>query len=390
MRGLDALLTALQRDGASTLVAFGEAAMHERDRQLVLPCRGSKADLPQPSVDLFDRGIQPLVDRLVVGVAADRGAIELLAVEQRDHRVLEFHPRHFARERHVADRELVFAVCREIVFDDEAAARAERHPFDVMLLPAGAGSAGRRQRNHHVGGVAVGGRLGRSLGVADRLERDRARGVDVLVDEIGRDLQGGGVVVEVALDVVVRQQRLRVDVEPEQIADGVRVLAAIEATQRHTSGMRLRRAGVDFVLEPRDEVGRRLTIRAPGAGRRHETTAQLADHLLGNLGVLVDRVQIELRQRQAARLNPVAMAAQTILIDERALRGKRRRTRGPERWRAPALEAPIVPAPPTSDRLPQRGRAGRPPSRFRSHSSHRIVHPRLHPKSSRGPAGTQD
>ena len=149
------------------------------------------------------------------------GAIELLAVEQRDHRVFELHPRHFARERHVADRELVFAVCREIVFDDEAAARAERHPFDVMLLPAGAGSARRRQRNHHVGDVAVGGRLGRSLGVADRLERDRARGGDVLVDEIGRDLQGGGVVIEVALDVVVRQQRLRVDIEPEQIADGV-------------------------------------------------------------------------------------------------------------------------------------------------------------------------
>src|SRR5712691_4789963 len=76
MRGLDALLTALQRDRASTLVAFGEAALHEGDRQFVLPCRGSKADLPQPSVDFFDRGIQPLVDRLVVGFAADGGAIE--------------------------------------------------------------------------------------------------------------------------------------------------------------------------------------------------------------------------------------------------------------------------------------------------------------------------
>ena len=237
MRGLDALLTALQRDRASTLVAFGEAAVHEGDRQIVLPGRGAKVDLPQPSVDFLDRRIQPLVDRLVVGFSADSGAIELLAVEQRDHRVFEFHPRHFPRQRHVADRQLVVAVGREIVFDDEAAARAERHPFDVMLLPAGAGRARRRQRNHHVGGVAVGGRHGRRLGVADRLERDGPRGVDVLVDEIGRDLQGGGVVVEVALDVVVRQQCLRVDIEPEQIAYGVGILSAVEAAQWHTSGM---------------------------------------------------------------------------------------------------------------------------------------------------------
>ena len=69
-------------------------------------------------------------------------------------------------------------------------------------------------------------------------------------------------------------------------------------------GMRIRGPGVDFVLEPRDQFGRSLTIRAPGASRRHETTAQFADHFLGNLGVLVDRVQIQFRQRQAARSEP--------------------------------------------------------------------------------------
>ena len=208
MRGLDALLAALERDGARALVALGEAAVHERDRRACAarPSRGTRIFRSRLLIR-FDRGIERLVDRLVVRFAADRRAIELLAVEQHDHRVLELHPRHFARERHVADRELVLAVRREIVFDDEAAARAERHAFDVMLLPAGAGSAARRQRDHHVGDVAVGGRLGERLGVADRLERDRARGVDVLVDEIGRDLQRGGVVVEVALDVVVGQPR---------------------------------------------------------------------------------------------------------------------------------------------------------------------------------------
>ena len=60
MRRLDALLTAFQRDRAGALVALGEAAMDEGDRQLVLPCRGLEPDLPQPPVDLFDRGVQPL------------------------------------------------------------------------------------------------------------------------------------------------------------------------------------------------------------------------------------------------------------------------------------------------------------------------------------------
>ena len=34
MRGLDALLTALKRDGANALVAFGEAALQKGDRQI--------------------------------------------------------------------------------------------------------------------------------------------------------------------------------------------------------------------------------------------------------------------------------------------------------------------------------------------------------------------
>jgi hypothetical protein len=320
VRCLDALLTALERDRASPLVALGEAAMEERHRQLVLPCSRLEAELPQPSVDLFDRGIQLLIDRLVIDVTANRRAIELLAVEQDDDRVLELHPRHFARQRHVTDRELVFAVCREIVFDDEAAARAEGHAFEVMLLPAGAGSAVRRQRNNHVGDVAVRRRLGQSFGVTDSFERDRARGVDVLVDEVGRDLKGGGVVVEVAFDVVFRQPGGRVDVEPEQIAYGVCVLPAIEPAQRHTSGPALRGAAVDSRLEPRDEFSRGASIRALGASRRHETTAQLADHFLTDLGALVRVVQVQCRQRQAARLQPVVVTADAVLIDQSRLR----------------------------------------------------------------------
>src|SRR5690606_1817664 len=123
---------ALERDGSRALVAFGEAAVNERDGQLALPRRRAERNLPQPGVDFLDRGIEPLIDRLVIGLAADARAVELLAVEQRDDGVLELHPRHFARKRHVADRQLVLAVGGEIVLDDETAARAEGHALDVV------------------------------------------------------------------------------------------------------------------------------------------------------------------------------------------------------------------------------------------------------------------
>src|SRR5262245_38822954 len=123
MRSLYALLTTLQRYSANALVAFGKAPLQEGYRQSMLPGRGFEADLPQPPVDFFDRRIQALVDRLVVGFAADVGAIDFLAVKQRDHRVFELHPRHFSRERHVADGKFVFAIDRESVFYAESASR---------------------------------------------------------------------------------------------------------------------------------------------------------------------------------------------------------------------------------------------------------------------------
>ena len=208
-------------------------------RELVLAGRRIEANLAQPAVDLFDGRVERLVDRLVIGFAADVRAIELFAVEQHDDGVLELHARHFARERHVADRELVLAVGGEVVRDDEAAARAERHAGQMMLLAARAGRAIGRQRDDHVGRVAVRRRDRQRLGVADGLERDRARRIDVLSDEGRRHLQRVGVVVEIALDVVLRQQRRRVDLEREQVADRVRVLAAVQAAQRDTA----RRAG---------------------------------------------------------------------------------------------------------------------------------------------------
>src|SRR5690348_13669284 len=133
MRGLYPLLTTLQRHGANALVTLGEAPLEKGYGQLMLPSRGLKTDFSESVVNLFDRRVQPLVNRLVVRFSADIRPVELLTVKQGDHRVFKLHPGHFPRERHVPDGEFIFAICRELVFDAESPARTERHPFNVML-----------------------------------------------------------------------------------------------------------------------------------------------------------------------------------------------------------------------------------------------------------------
>src|SRR3970282_1971299 len=212
--------------------------------------------------------LDDLIDRLVVGFATDVGAKELPAVEEGQNYVLELHPWHFPRERHVAYVKLVFAVRGEIVLDDEAPARPERHAFNVMLLPARARSTPGRERDHHIGDVTVGGRYRRRFEVTDRPERNLARGVDVLVDEGRRHLKGIRVVVEVALDVVLGQQHLRIDVERQGVAYRVRIRAAIQAAQRDTAGRGLAGSRIDLVREPRNQPSHGLSVGPPFPGRR--------------------------------------------------------------------------------------------------------------------------
>ncbi len=204
MRGLNARLATLKRDRANPLVAFGETPVNECDCELVPPGWRLETDAAQAIVDPLDGRVELLVDRFVVRLAADSRAKELLAVKQGEHGIFELHSRHFAGERHVADREFVLAGSREIVFDSETAASPERQAGNVVLLPTAAGFSARRQRYHHVGNIAVGRRDRRCVRVANRLDRDGSRSGDVLIDECGRHLQGIRVVVEKSCHVVYR------------------------------------------------------------------------------------------------------------------------------------------------------------------------------------------
>src|SRR5262249_35271016 len=92
-----------------------------------------------------------------------------------------------------------------------------------------------------------------------------------------------------------------------------------------------RRRGVDPRLEGRRERLRGRRVRtAARRRRRHHAGAQLADHPLAELGVLVDRGGVEPFERHAAGFGIVVVARRAILADEAILRidGKGRRNGG--------------------------------------------------------------
>ncbi len=210
-----------------------------------------KADVAQATVDLVHRYLLLLIDGLLVALPADMGAEELLAVQQCHNGVIEFHKRHVAPQRQVADRERVVPVRGKDVLATYAAARAKGHAVAIQLLVALAGVAAYLQRDHHVAQVAVRGGDRGSLGIAHGLCRNNARCIHVLIDVGGRHLQPRGIGVIAGLVMVIRQQRRYIDVERQQVTHGVGVLAPVQTAQLCTAGSRARVA-VECALEPGD------------------------------------------------------------------------------------------------------------------------------------------
>ncbi len=183
MHGMYTILAPFQRRDTRELIAFREAALYERDGDGMLPCSGIKTNTTQTIVDLGYRIVLYLVDRLVIGFAADVGAEKFHTIKQCHDSVFEFHVGHFAREREIADRQFILAIGKEVVLDAHAAACTERHTFVVALLRAGAWRAARWQRNNHVCDVAVGFHHGNRTTITHGIVCNGACGVEVLVDE---------------------------------------------------------------------------------------------------------------------------------------------------------------------------------------------------------------
>ncbi len=255
------------------LVRLGLALRDERDRHVVRPGRNEHAR-PQALVDRVRGRRHVRVGHRVVFLAADGREEHALAVDRDLDVVRPLEARHVAddvaHEEHV---EGVLAVEREVVMDQDAAARAERQSLDVLRL----GEIRRR---------AVDRRDRVRVGVADRERRDFRRGGQVLLEQRRRHAQDVRDVVEAVALVVGRQKLGGVDVEREQLAHRVAVFGAVQTADRGVAGVRmLPRGRVETLLEVRDEAVVGLLVGMRLAGRGHHAAAELTRDLLPDLGV---------------------------------------------------------------------------------------------------------
>ena len=173
------------------------------------------------------------------------------------------------------------------------------------------------------------GRVDRRRGaIADRHAADRARRVQVRLEERRRERLRVGDVVEVRALGVERQPVARVDVEPEQLVNRSRVLGTIQALERARARIGLRRSRrIDVPLDRGDERGIRVGIGARRRRRRHEPGLQLANHAFGDFGVLRRRGHVEARQRKPGCLPCIAVARRAVPLHDRVVFGRRRNRR---------------------------------------------------------------
>ncbi len=206
--------------------------------------------------------------------------------------------------REIRDGQRVFAVRREVVIDHDAAARAERQTVAMEALGARAfGRVVRRGRQR--------------LRITERLSGDLLRGADVLIHERRRHLQGRRDVVEAVVRIVTGQQRRGVDRQIDQIEHRVRVLVTVQAMQADPSDMRMRAGGrVQRSLEITHERRDLRLLRLRLARRRHQTTAQTADRLLPDVGIIGERVERHRIERDATRPVGRVVALEAVFLDE--------------------------------------------------------------------------
>ena len=235
--------------------------------------------------------------------------LELLPVLQAAHVVVELPLQ--------PDANVVLPVQREIVAYRDAAAGPERqvlaHP--QVLEP------------HRGNDVGLGRRLDRRI--SDRQAADPARREDVAVEQRRGHRQNVRHVVEAEIGVVGGQQRARIDVQREQIAHRVLVLAPVQTVDRGATRIGTRGRGpVQGVLQRRGNGFVRGRVRPPPAGRRHRTGPQLEHDLLPRIRMVAHPSGVHLVQGESRRPQPFVVAADAVAVQNRADGLSRRRLVG--------------------------------------------------------------
>ena len=253
-------------------------------------------------------------------VAADGEALQQPPVETDVKLLRPTHPHEIrlvlAAQPHPDD---VLAVDGELVGNREAAPRAQRQ---VLALPAVL---------HDVQGHLEGVEPRRRGRQPDRETGDLPGHRQVPLQMGARDGQNVGEIVEAAVRrFVARQQIGDVDVEGEQVADGVGVLGPVHPVHgAAAAGIGVGGPGrVDYPFEMRGRrrIGRRV---GPGPPRRgHRRRPQLGDDLLPQLGIRLGVGGVDPVEAQLRRAQPVVVAGDAVLVEHLPHAGRSRRSAG--------------------------------------------------------------
>src|SRR5690606_33573564 len=119
-------------------------------------------------------------------------------------------------------------------------------------------------------------------------------------DEGWRYLQGAGDIVEAVLRTVEREQGFGIDLELQQVTDGVAVFGTVEPVQRFGAWLNQWAGCIQTVFKPGNECIDLCGARSFLARRRHHPAAQLADDLLPGFRIGSDALVVQQVERQAA------------------------------------------------------------------------------------------
>ena len=267
---------------------------------------------PQPRVDGVLGDAQVGVRHLVVFLAAHLRQKHAPAVDA------DFQLVRILETGQVADdvlqqknAEVVFAVQRKVVVDENAAARAQRQAFDVLLLVEIRGSL-KHQADRSDGRVAHG------------QARDLVGRRQVLFDQRGGNAQHVGDIVEAVGFIVGGQQRSRVDIQVEKIVDRVSVFGPVHAMDGRPAGFRVtRRGAVDRVFQPPGELGHGGVVRTGHALGRHHASMQLPQNFFPGFRMLARAVQVHRIEREPGGSQLLVVAGDAVFIEHGALGGAR-------------------------------------------------------------------
>ena len=118
--------------------------------------------------------------------------------------------------------------------------------------------------------------------------------------------------------IVGRKLQLGVDLDAGEIAHGVAIFGAIQPAQGHATGIGHRRIELKHIaLHPFRQLFRQLRRESRFVGRWHDARADVAQRPHPERVVLEVRAARKLVERDAAFVDAAAVAAVTILVQDR-------------------------------------------------------------------------